>query len=303
MLWQKKDVGLLAYFIEQMQDAEEKERSWSRYHTVRRFAEASACRHLQICGHFGETPKWESCGACDVCGVMPTWLAEPVTFVGKRSKKKARGMAAGAGRAGEDARKFREFADDEAATGVDPALREHLRAWRSKKAKELGTPAYIVMHDSAMDALCRVRPTTAGQLLNVMGFGEKKVEQFGAEILEELKRFEEGERAAAAKKVAVSPAEETLKLLAEGRTLDEIAKARGRQLASVVSLVSEMVERGEAEFQPGWITAERLEKIRGACKQLGAERLKPLKDALPAEITYEEIRLVAAHWRKEADSN
>jgi ATP-dependent DNA helicase RecQ len=145
-----------------------------------------------------------------------------------------------------------------------------------------------------------VRPTTAGQLLNVMGFGEKKVEQFGAEILEELKRFEEGERAAAAKKVAVSPAEETLKLLAEGRTLEEIAKARGRQLASVVSLVSEMVERGEAEFQPGWITAERLEKIRGACKQLGAERLKPLKDALPAEITYEEIRLVAAHWRKEA---
>lgn len=311
MLWQKKDAGLLAYFIGRLSDPEEKERAWSRYNTVRRFVEDVECRHMRICSHFGENPKWERCNACDVCGVMPSWLAEPVAApIGRRSKKR-RGMAAGAGalssfgsgRAGEDGRKFREFADDEAATGVDPELREHLRAWRSKKAKELGTPAFVVMHDSAMDALCRVRPSTLGQLLNVMGFGEKKVEQFGAEILAELRRFEEGERAAASKKVAVSPAEETLQLLAQGKTLEEIAKARGRQLASVVSMVSEMVESGEMEFRPEWITGERLEKIREACSRLGTGRLKVLKDALPAEITYEEIRLVAAHWRSEARAN
>ena len=52
----------------------------------------------------------------------------------------------------EEARKFREFADDEVATGVDPELREHLRAWRSKKAKELAMPAYIVMNDNSLDA-------------------------------------------------------------------------------------------------------------------------------------------------------
>jgi ATP-dependent DNA helicase RecQ len=154
-----------------------------------------------------------------------------------------------------------------------------------------------------MDALCRVRPTTAEQLMNVMGFGEKKVEKYGAEILEELRRFEEGEREAASKKVATSPAQETLQLLAQGKTLEEIARARGRQLASVVSMVSEMVESGEVEFRPEWITGERLEKIREACKQLGTERLKALKDALPAEITYEEIRLVAAHWRSGAGAN
>src|SRR3984885_8588646 len=309
MLWQKKDAGLLAYFINQLNDLEEKERSWSRYNTVRRFVEQEECRHMRICTHFGEKPKWERCNACDVCGVTPSWLGQPLVTVGKRSKKKARGVAAGAGasgsgRAGEDAsRKFREFADDEVATGVDPELREHLRAWRSKKAKELGMPAYIVMNDNSMDALCRVRPKTAEQLMNVLGFGEKKVEKYGAEILEELKRFEEGEREAASKKTAVSPAEETLQLLAQGKTLEEIARARGRQLASVVSMVSEMVESGEAEFQPSWIAADRLEKIREACERMGAERLKPLKDALPAEITYEEIRLVAAHWRSEAGKN
>jgi ATP-dependent DNA helicase RecQ len=161
-------------------------------------------------------------------------------------------------------------------------------------------PAYIVMNDNSMDALCRVRPTNAEQLINVMGFGEKKVEKYGAEVLAELRKFEEGERAAASKKVAVSPAEETLQLLAQGKTLEEIAKARGRQLASVVSMVSEMVESGEVEFRPEWISADRLEKIREACGRLGTERLRVLKDALPSEITYEEIRLVAAHWRSES---
>ena len=40
LLWQKRDVGLLAHFIEQITDPAEKERAWQRYHAVRRFAES-----------------------------------------------------------------------------------------------------------------------------------------------------------------------------------------------------------------------------------------------------------------------
>src|SRR5438046_6506137 len=40
LLWQKRDVGLLTYFIDQIVDAAEKERSWQRYHEVRRYAES-----------------------------------------------------------------------------------------------------------------------------------------------------------------------------------------------------------------------------------------------------------------------
>ena len=36
MLWQPRDAGLLAYFIDQMNDQAEKQRAWQRYHTVRR---------------------------------------------------------------------------------------------------------------------------------------------------------------------------------------------------------------------------------------------------------------------------
>ncbi|MFB3131422.1 MAG: ATP-dependent DNA helicase RecQ, partial [Rhodothermales bacterium] len=68
LLWQKRDAGLLAHFVEQITDPAEKERAWQRYHQIRSFAESKSCRHRQICTHFGETPKWRSCGACDVCG-------------------------------------------------------------------------------------------------------------------------------------------------------------------------------------------------------------------------------------------
>ncbi len=60
VLWQSRDIGLLAYFIQQMQDPAEQERGWQAYHVMRRFAEGTVCRHRQICLHFGETPKFEN---------------------------------------------------------------------------------------------------------------------------------------------------------------------------------------------------------------------------------------------------
>ncbi|MGH9558863.1 MAG: RecQ family ATP-dependent DNA helicase [Bryobacteraceae bacterium] len=77
LLWQKRDAGLLAHFIRSLDDARERSRAWDRYRVIRRFAEEHECRHRQICLHFGETPKWERCEACDVCGVAPEWLKQP----------------------------------------------------------------------------------------------------------------------------------------------------------------------------------------------------------------------------------
>ena len=43
-------------------------------------------------------------------------------------------------------------------------------------------------------------------------------------------------------------------------------------------------------------------KSKRLVRLLGFERMKPLKEALPPEITYEEIRLVAAHLRLEKEN-
>ena len=88
LLWQKRDVGLLAYFIDSLNDPAEKERAWQRYHAMRRFAEASHCRHRQICTHFGETPKWETCSMCDVCAALPEWMTAPPAAESRKRKQK-----------------------------------------------------------------------------------------------------------------------------------------------------------------------------------------------------------------------
>src|SRR5437016_3236710 len=87
LLWQKRDTALLAHFINQITDAAETERAWERYRQIRDFAESQRCRHRQICLHFGETPKWTTCGACDVCGSQPDRLAVPVQPGGRMRRR------------------------------------------------------------------------------------------------------------------------------------------------------------------------------------------------------------------------
>jgi ATP-dependent DNA helicase RecQ len=301
-------VGLLTYFVQQLTDEAEKTRAWQRYREIREFVEAGKCRHHQICAHFGEVRKWNACGACDVCVGEPEWLAAAVP-VKKAAKRKAAAAAAVANafRANESRREpthipLADVRRSSAAAGIDPELREYLREWRRTTAKERGTAAFIVMHDTSLDELCRVRPRSFNELRGVSGFGDKKTEMYGQGILDALAQFSQGARAAKQEEEKAKPAEETIRLLAEGRSFEEIAKERGRQLSSVVNLVVGLMEKGELEFQPSWIDGEKRAQIEEVCTRLGTERLKPLKDALPLEISYDEIKLVTAYLRLQQES-
>ena len=92
-----------------------------------------------------------------------------------------------------------------------------------------------------------------------------------------------------------------MRLLAEGRTFAELAQLRERQLSTVVGLVADLVEKGTLAFAPEWVEHEKRARIEEACGRLGIQWLKPLKEALPPEITFEEIRLVVADLRRRKD--
>src|SRR5215472_3158590 len=290
LLWQKRDVGLLAYFIDQMADPAEKQRSWQRYHEICRYAQSRACRHRQICLHFGETPKWNSCHACDVCASAPDWLLEKAEAVAAKLPEKKAPVAKKA------VRPVAQPADVE----INGELRAYLRMWRRDTAKKQGIPAFTVMHDTSLDELCRVMPESLAEIRQIYGFGERKTESYGREILAAISHFRQGARAPRATIEKMPPArEQTLGLIMQGKTLDEIATMRGRQLSSVVELVASMVESGEMEFCSSWMDAGRYTEIEKACTQHGTERLRTLKDALRPEITFEEIKLVVARVRHE----
>src|ERR1700694_3211509 len=65
----------------------------------------------------------------------------------------------------------------------DPDLVTALRAWRSEMARKRGVPAYVVLHDSTIDGIAILRPTSLTQLRDIPGIGDKKLEHYGDELI------------------------------------------------------------------------------------------------------------------------
>ena len=299
LLWQKRDHVLLDYFITKISDDAERERASGRKRVIGKFADSHACRHRQICLHFGETPQWQKCGICDNCGTAPEWLKEKASTGASAGSVAPRSFTlsspASSSRAGAGKRRLREAAPAEA----NPALAEYLREWRRSMAKENKVPAYIILHDSTLEELCRRRPTNFSELKKVTGIGEKKADVYGAEILQALRNFDGGSRATAAVSKEPAPAEQTLILLKEGKSFEEIGRIRARQVSTIVCTVASLIETRQIHIDSKWISPDAMPLIEAACLKLGVERLKDIKDALPPYVSFDDIRLVVAHLRAE----
>src|SRR6266576_5364393 len=187
LLWQKRDHVLLEYFIGKISDEAERERSWDRKRVIARFVDSRSCRHQQICLHFGETPTWQGCASCDNCGAVPEWLGEQKDIpVGMPPPKRKISLPRPSADRLRPVAPFAEY---------DPGLAENLREWRRNLAREQQVPAYVVLHDSTLEELCRRRPTTLAGLRQVAGIGERKAEVYGPQILQVLLEFDAGKRA------------------------------------------------------------------------------------------------------------
>ena len=131
----------------------------------------------------------------------------------------------------------------------------------------------------------------------ISGIGTRKAELYGAQILEALRRYSGGERSPDPEPSrTATPAEETIHLLKEGNSFEDIARLRGRRVETVVGMVATLVEQGKIAFQANWVRPDLLPGIEQAVRELGPQWLKPLKERVP-EATYEEIRLVVASAR------
>jgi ATP-dependent DNA helicase RecQ len=305
LLWQKRDHVLLEYFIGKISDDAERERASGRKRVISRFADSHGCRHRQICVHFGETPKWESCGSCDNCGAKPEWLRperkEIVTVAPPEvaARKSSFPPTPSPSFYTPQLRSEKPRVRDSAPAEADPVLAEYLREWRRNMARENKVPAYIILHDSTLEELCRRRPSNSAELKQVPGIGEKKADVYGAEILQALRNFGDGARATQTVTREASPAEQTLRLLHEGRSFEEIGRIRARQVSTIVCTVASLIETGQIKLDAKWISPDAQPLIEAACLKQGVERLKDIKEAVPPYVSFEDIRLVVAHLRAE----
>lgn len=67
--------------------------------------------------------------------------------------------------------------------GPNAELAQELIAWRRARSQKEGVSAYIVLSQSTLYAIADAAPQTEGELMNIPGFGEKKMELYGMDIL------------------------------------------------------------------------------------------------------------------------
>lgn len=77
----------------------------------------------------------------------------------------------------------RAIQTSESLSGPAQPLQKDLRAWRLERARADGVPAFVVAHNTLLEALAAGRPSTLQELLRIPGIGPKRVESYGMEIL------------------------------------------------------------------------------------------------------------------------
>ncbi|MEM9424915.1 MAG: helix-turn-helix domain-containing protein, partial [Spirochaetota bacterium] len=119
-----------------------------------------------------------------------------------------------------------------------------------------------------------------------------------------LKVFRDGikeRRVTAFRREGGSTTEETLGLLRQGMGIPEVAHARGLSERTIASHVATLIGQGVLELDAYVSPAVRstVEKTLEQLQASGADlsRLRPIKDALPPDISYDELKFVLGAWQ------
>jgi ATP-dependent DNA helicase PIF1 len=130
---------------------------------------------------------------------------------------------------------------------LDDALLAKLKLWRMKRAQTEHVPAYIIAHDSVLEAMAANPPRTAQSLLGLKGFGPKKFEAYGNELIRLISEH-------TGQAIKVSPSEtpsswskaedkELVKCFKAHQSLAQVAKVLNRDPPEIWQRISELLSQ------------------------------------------------------------
>lgn len=187
----------------------------------------------------------------------------------------------------------------------DP-LFEELRSLRKKLADTEKVPPFVIFSDAALKDMCLKRPQTNEAFLEVNGVGEHKLKKYGEEFLDAIRSFlsenpeiepelaKEVSIKRPAKKPTADSHLETLKLYQEGLQPNEIALKRDLSLTTIENHLLQCAEQKLGVDLATLIPAEFVALIESAVAKAGGDKLKPIKELLPDEVSYFMIKAYLA---------
>ncbi|SJZ65903.1 DNA helicase RecQ [Sediminibacterium ginsengisoli] len=193
-------------------------------------------------------------------------------------------------------------------------LFEQLKQLRNRIAHEENAPAYLIFSDSTLLDLATFLPGSREELLSVSGFGTFKTERYGGPFLElvqdycnrhdltsrmKLRQAKKEKRPRAERNPDTKKA--SYDLFREGHSIEEIAKARGLSTVTVESHLVYYVLTGDISVSE-FVSPAKQALIEEKLRELGTQRLKMIKEQLPDNISYAEIKMMIAHLEAQKTS-
>lgn len=183
---------------------------------------------------------------------------------------------------------------------TDNTLFNLLRDVRRQIALREEVPPYIIFSDSTLKDMSENYPADAGALRKIKGVGDLKLERYGQEFLRVINLYITEHNIKPSfmpSDKTTAPAElpshiVTLRMFENGKSLETIAAERELKPVTVQDHLVRCSLEGHEVNWDRLISPRHEQLILARIKELGAARLKPLKDALPEEIEYATIKAV-----------
>lgn len=136
----------------------------------------------------------------------------------------------------------------------DEDLFGRLRAWRAAQARSKNLPPYVIAHDKVLKEVAAQQPRSAQQLLGIKGFGPKRVEDYGEDIVRIVNETAPSPDPAPAEAPTSpgapaaerwSPEEDAalLELFAEGKGLRQVCESLERSPSSVWTRLGQLLHK------------------------------------------------------------
>ncbi|HRX10783.1 MAG TPA: AAA family ATPase [Draconibacterium sp.] len=182
-----------------------------------------------------------------------------------------------------------------------PQLYSLLRSWRYEKASEQGIPVYMVFSQKALIEMVNYLPTDSHSLNLINGMGAKKIEQFGADIVQMIQHYcdenniEKGEiplkvNPRKEKKPKINSKKASFDLFKSGKTVTEIAQERGFAASTIESHLAHYVGLGELDVKH-FVKEEKLKKIVDHFRSVKNRGFNEAKSHFGDEVSYSELRM------------
>jgi len=192
----------------------------------------------------------------------------------------------------------------------DLELYKKLSALRTEWAQKTEVPAFVIFGDKTLREMATFFPTSQASMMALNGVGPIKWVRYGQSFLDLIADYCEKNEPVLNQTPPVridkprglerlKSAEETVRLYMEGNLPLEIAKKRNLASTTIHDHLIEQILLGiDLDISP-LVSQEKQEMVKKVIIEQGFQKIGPLKEALPEEFTYEEIRLVASFYQRE----